>query len=56
LTVGLRWEFARNFMLAADYHYVNGTAWLNETDNPTLNSPESSSHFSLITTMLSFRF
>lgn len=56
LTAGVRWEFARNFMLAADYHYVNGTAWLNETDNPTLNSPETSSHFSLFTTMLSFRF
>jgi hypothetical protein len=56
LTAGLRWEFARNFMLAADYHYVNGTAWLNETDNPNLNNPETSSHFSLITTMLSFRF
>lgn len=56
LTAGVRWEFARNFLLAADYHYVNGTAWLNETDNPNLSSPETSSHFSLITTMLSFRF
>jgi hypothetical protein len=56
LTAGVRWEFARNFLLAADYHYVNGTAWLNETDNPTLNNPETSSHFSLFTTMLSFRF
>jgi hypothetical protein len=56
LTAGIRWEFARNFLLAADYHYVNGTAWLNETDNPNLVGPGSSSHFSLITTMLSFRF
>jgi hypothetical protein len=56
LTAGVRWEFARNFLLAADYHYVNGTAWLNESDNPTLNNPGSSSHFSLFTTMLSFRF
>jgi hypothetical protein len=56
LTAGVRWEFARNFLLAADYHYVNGTAWLNETDNPTLNNPGTSSHFSLFTTMLSFRF
>lgn len=56
LTAGIRWEFARNFLLAADYHYVNGTAWLNETDNPTLNNPDTSSHFSLVTAMLSFRF
>jgi hypothetical protein len=56
LTAGVRWSFARNFLLAADYHYVNGTAWLNETDNPNLTSPETSSHFSLVTAMLSFRF
>jgi hypothetical protein len=56
LTAGVRWSFARNFLLAADYHYVNGTAWLNESDNPNLTSPETSSHFSLVTAMLSFRF
>jgi len=56
LTAGVRWSFARNFLWAADYHYVNGTAWLNETDNPNLASPQTSSHFSLVTTMLSFRF
>jgi hypothetical protein len=56
LTAGVRWSFARNFLLAADYHYVNGTAWLNETDNPNLANPGASSHFSLITAMLSFRF
>jgi hypothetical protein len=57
LTAGVRWEFARNFLLAADYHYVNGTAWLNETDNPGLSTnPGTPSHFSLFTTMLSFRF
>jgi hypothetical protein len=56
VTAGVRWEFARNFLLAADYHYVNGTAWLNEADNSTLNNPGTSSHFSLFTAMLSFRF
>lgn len=56
LTVGARWEFARNFLLAADYHYVNGTAWLNEKDNPDLMNGEGSSAWSLFTMMLSFRF
>ena len=56
LTAGVRWSFARNFLWAADYHYVNGTAWLNEADNPSLSSPKTSAHFSLVTTMLSFRF
>jgi len=56
LTAGVRWSFARNFLLASDYHYVNGTAWLNESENPNLSSPEASSHFSMVTTMLSFRF
>jgi len=56
LTAGVRWSFARNFLWAVDYHYVNGTAWLNETDNPSLSSPQTSSQFSLLTTMISFRF
>lgn len=56
LTVGVRWEFARNFLLAADYHYVNGTAWLNTTDNPDLNSGSGPADWNLFTTMLSFRF
>lgn len=56
LTAGVRWSFARNFLLAADYHYVNGTAWLNDADNRNLNDPSAPSHFSLVTMMLSFRF
>jgi hypothetical protein len=56
LTAGVRWSFARNFLLAADYHYVNGTAWLNEADNPKLADPSTSPDWSLFTTMLSFRF
>lgn len=65
LTVGVRWSFARNFLWAADYHYVNGTAWLNQTDNSYLYeiNPSSSarnsqgpSHFNLFTSMVSVRF
>jgi len=56
LTVGARWEFSRNFLLAADYHYINGTAWLNAKDNPDLLSGGGSADWSLFTMMLSFRF
>lgn len=56
LTTGIRWEFAHNFLLAADYHYINGTAWLNTTDNPDLLSGGGDSSWNLFTTMLSFRF
>lgn len=56
LTTGVRWEFAHNFLLAADYHYINGTAWLNTTDNPDLLSGGGDSDWNLFTTMLSFRF
>jgi predicted porin len=56
LTVGLRWEFARNFLLAADYHHVTGTAWLNTTENPDLMNGGGVSDWNLFMTMLSFRF
>jgi len=56
LTTGVRWEFADNFLLAADYHYINGTAWLNTTDNPDLLRGIGDSDWNLFTTMLSFRF
>lgn len=56
LTVGARWEFSRNFLLAADYHYVNGTAWLNAQDNPGLMSGGGDSDWNLFTMMMSFRF
>lgn len=56
LTVGARWQFARNFLLAADYHYINGTAWLNTQDNPDLMSGGGNSEWSLFTMMLSYRF
>ncbi|MGH8547239.1 MAG: hypothetical protein ACRERU_01280, partial [Methylococcales bacterium] len=36
ITFGLRWEFARNFLAAAEYHRVYGTGWLSPVDNPNL--------------------
>ena len=54
--MGTRQDFAHNFLLAADYHYINGTAWLNTTDNPDLLSGVGDSDWNLFTTILSFRF
>ncbi|MEO6562186.1 MAG: hypothetical protein ABIN99_03945, partial [Nitrosospira sp.] len=34
ITVGLRWNVTPEFMLRAEYHHVNGTAWLSTLDNP----------------------
>jgi hypothetical protein len=56
LTLGVRWEFNRNFMVAADYHWVNGTAWLNDLDNPTIQTGGGSPSWNMFTTMFSFRF
>jgi hypothetical protein len=56
LTAGIRWEFARNFMIAADYHYVDGTAWLSTKDNPDLLSGGGDRDWSLFTMMMSYRF
>ncbi len=61
ITVGLRWEFAKNFMVAADYHHIWGTGWLSPIDNPQLQNPLSpgaggDSDWDLITVMFSYRF
>jgi hypothetical protein len=56
ITFGLRWEFARNFLIAADYHKVYGTAWLSPVDNPDFASGGGDAHWDLFTLMVSFRF
>jgi hypothetical protein len=33
LIFGLRWEFARDWLVAAEYHNVYGTGWLSAVDN-----------------------
>lgn len=57
ITFGLRWEFARNFMVAADYHRIHGTAWLSPADNPKLlTTGEGDDNWDLFTVMFSYRF
>ena len=56
ITFGLRWEFARNFMVAADYHRVYGTGWLSPVDNPGLTTGQSDPRWDLFSLMFSVRF
>lgn len=56
ITFGLRWEFARNFMVAADYHRIHGTAWLSPADNPQLSISGGEANWDLFTMMFSYRF
>ncbi|WP_242447350.1 OprO/OprP family phosphate-selective porin [Nitrosomonas supralitoralis] len=55
ITVGLRWDATPKFMLRAEYHYVNGTAWLSRLDNPTSEGPLSQ-HWHLFAIQASYRF
>lgn len=54
LTVGLRWNITPELMLRAEYHRVNGTAWLSILDNPV--SADTKRHWNLFAVQASFRF
>ncbi|MDH5553392.1 MAG: hypothetical protein OEX82_08690 [Nitrosomonas sp.] len=54
ITVGLRFNVTPSFMLRAEYHRVNGTAWLSTLDNP--NSSATSQHWNLFAVQASYRF
>jgi len=57
ITSGVRWNVTPSFMLAAEHHYVNGTAWLAPLDNPGASSPgQHSQHWHLFAVQGSFRF
>lgn len=54
ITVGLRWNVTPQFMLRAEYHNVNGTAWLSSLDN---TSPSGLvQHWHLFSVLGSYRF
>ncbi len=58
VTTGVRWNVTPSFMLAAEHHYVNGTAWLAPLDNPgasTLTGGHGQ-HWHLFAVQGSFRF
>jgi hypothetical protein len=61
LTFGLRWEFLDDWLVAAEYHNVDGTGLLSSVDNPGINDPArvrevSDGHWDLFTIMFSYRF
>lgn len=56
VTVGLRWEFIRDWLLLSEYHSVWGTAWLSPTDNPDLIQRSGPERWDMLALMLSFRF
>lgn len=53
-TFGVRYNLTSSFLIAAEYHYVNGTAWLPYQDNPDTNDLEK--HWQLFSLAASFRF
>jgi len=53
-TFGLRYYLNSSFLIAAEYHYVNGTAWLPLQDNPDLN--DSAQRWHLFSLAASYRF
>ena len=51
---GLRYYLNSSFLIAAEYHYINGTAWLPLQDNPDLN--DSAQRWHLFSLAASYRF
>jgi hypothetical protein len=40
LTLGIRWDVSADWLLRAEWHHVDGTAWLSGPDNPDLFARE----------------
>ena len=54
LTFGVRYNVNSSFMLAAEYHNVNGTGWLSLQDNPDVSKLKQ--HWDMFSLLASFRF
>ncbi|MGH8565564.1 MAG: hypothetical protein ACREXW_16325 [Gammaproteobacteria bacterium] len=53
-TVGMRFDLTPSIMLRAEYHHVNGTAWLPVQDNPDLTAL--TREWDLYALLVAFRF
>jgi hypothetical protein len=51
-TIGVSWEPTSSFMLRAEYHLVDGTAWLSNIENPS----GSKQHWDLFAILAAYRF
>ncbi|MCH4562278.1 OprO/OprP family phosphate-selective porin [Halomonas sp. EGI 63088] len=54
ITLGLQWNVNPRVLLAAEYHYVDGTGWLPIQDNP--DPSETSRRWNMLLFQLSLRF
>ena len=54
IMAGLRWDISPSIMLRAEYHNINGTAWLTSADNP--DRTETERYWDLFALQLSLRF
>ena len=53
-TIGARWEINNHWMVAAEHHWVDGTAWLPALDNP--NPLETRRRWRMFMMITGFRF
>lgn len=54
ISAGIRWDITPSIMLRAEYHYVNGTAWLSSLENqPPGNADQ---HWQMFALSASYRF
>jgi hypothetical protein len=54
ITTGIRWDITPSIMLRAEYHYINGTAWLSQLENYPLTN--ANQHWQMFAASISFRF
>ncbi|EXJ15917.1 OprO/OprP family phosphate-selective porin [Imhoffiella purpurea] len=54
LTLGLRWDVTPAFMLRTEFHYIDGTGWLSDLENPI--SSETERYWTLFSVIGSYRF
>ncbi|NEV63731.1 hypothetical protein [Thiorhodococcus minor] len=54
LAFGLRWDVTPSFMLRTELHYIDGTGWLSELENPGRIGTER--YWTLFSVLASYRF
>lgn len=55
-TVGTRYDLTSNLAAWAEFHYVDGVAWVNPLDNPDFNAGAAERYWNLATVMIGYRF
>jgi hypothetical protein len=55
-TVGTRYDLRSNIALWGEFHYVDGTIWVNPLDNPDYGSGNAPRYWNLLSLMIGYRF